>query len=99
MNCKLFMPYTFQRTKPMAYVSNIVKACNFTGAFMLDHYLSAVSHVSIGNARAVICPFSFTIKTVCQPPRRFVRPPPVRISGWRPKGPVSTRVVGLKAAS
>ena len=58
MNCKLFMPYTFQRTKPMTYVSNIVKVCNFTGAFMLDHYLSAVSHVWIGNVRAAICPFS-----------------------------------------
>ena len=58
MNCKLFMPYTFQRTKPMAYVSSIVKLCNFTCAFMLGHYLGAVSHVSIGNVRAVICSFS-----------------------------------------
>ena len=70
---------------------------------MLDHYLSAVSHVSIGNVRGVICAFLITIATVCQPPRCFVRAPPVRIGGWHPKGPVSTRVVGLmvglKAAS
>ena len=45
-------------TKPMAYVYNIIKVCNFTGAFMLDHYLGAVSHVSTGNVRGVICPFS-----------------------------------------
>ena len=66
---------------------------------MLGHYLSAVSHVSIGNVRGVICAFLITIATVCQPPRCFVRPPPVRIGGWHPKGPVSTRVVGPKAAS
>ena len=48
---------------------------------MLDHYLSAVSHVSIGNVRGVICAFLITIATVCQPPRCFVRAPPVRIRG------------------
>ena len=66
---------------------------------MLDHYLGAVSHVSIGNVRGVICAFLITIPTVCQPPRRFVRAPPVRIGGWHPKGPVSTWVVRPKAAS
>ena len=44
---------------------------------MLDHYISAARHVSIGNVRGVICPFLITIATVCQPPRCFVRAPSV----------------------
>ena len=74
-------------TKPMAHVSSIVKVCNFTGACMLGHYLSAVSQVWIGSVRALICPFSLHHYNRLPAPPVLCLSPPGANCGMAPKRP------------